>query len=121
MQGSGATLGTVDLGPLGTLEVRDDGDNDNHLYVKMYDDSGSVQFAERCQSLRDRRKSMGDTDFMDWFDKQSADESSAPSWTPDGGVGFVCDECGRLWASKRNQTPGNSDDICPDCIDQWQS
>jgi hypothetical protein len=114
--GTGAEIARFDLGDVGDLVIKDDGDPDYYVRFRIEADDGSEYGIEsRC---RQYRTSEGDDTFETAL---TSDESSQQPESIDfskyGSNIFKCDDCNRSWPGKRNQTPDGPNDICPDCYD----
>lgn len=117
MQATADEIARIDLGEVGTLVIKDDGDDDWHINVSAETPDGTT--AALSDVLRVRRRQLGDDRFMTELEAipsphDSAENDSGRPLTPGP---FICDDCSRTWPSKRNQTPHRSDDLCPDCYD----
>lgn len=113
--GSGSAFVRIDFGPIGELVIRDDGYDDTDIEVVIIDPDGKEHgFIDGLASFRYER---GDVPFEAAL-RNGAErhvETQAKAASNRRGS-FVCDQCGKTWAQKRNQTPHISTDVCPDCI-----
>lgn len=118
-KGTGDKLGELDLGPLGTLVIEDDGDSDSYItvYVEYNGQTSRVGFSD---VLMQARQNKGDDAVIDALDRlervgTSSGGVSPSSFTPSKAA-FSCRDCGLSWPGSKNE--GTADrPLCPGCAD----
>lgn len=114
LQGTGEELGRIEIPDVGTVIFEDDGCGDSDTRIKFEDVDGRgyssliatvpTRNSEGDEHVVDRLASVGGgtvaTDSGSGFERPGS---------------FQCDDCGRTWPGKDNQTPDGDEDTCPEC------
>lgn len=121
-RGTGDELGRIDLGRLGTIIIRDDGDPDECITNRCADDPD--KFRSVYDAVYEARQELGDDVIMEElsklaFDPPTPEPSMKRPPLPRYTAGpFQCHECGLTWPEKRNKTPELGEpDTCPECYE----
>lgn len=120
-RGTGDELARIPVDDDWDIVFKDDGDGDSYTKVLLEDQNGGTSGIENGISYL-RRKVDDDSAFSEILGSIGGDEpddSVAEPTTYNVG-NFVCDDCHRTFVARKNQTPNEGHDTCPECheVDQ---
>lgn len=111
-KGTGDLIGEVDFG-FGVLKVFDDGYEDSDVTVQWADDDSDDRGI--LDGFARARYEHGDETVKAVLDATDAPAAAHTTTTKRTPVSFKCDGCRLTWPWKDNQTPNDSQDMCPQC------
>lgn len=117
-QGSGNSA-ELEIGDNITIVFEDDGDPDKWGVIDVYVDGDNV-YNNRGPTYHDK---YGDAvaEAKERMAEQTGDDDdgsvSPNGLSPYGRDPFKCSGCNKTWPAKLDQTPTQSESICPDCYD----